>query len=103
MVAEASPALKKVVGKLMELSDDERARMLYESQLKRERDERARLRGAREEGKNEGRAEGEKKGCLEIAQKLIAMKMLLDQIVQATGLPIEDIEKLQADPPLKAI
>jgi hypothetical protein len=31
MVAQASPKLKKVVGRLLELSQDERARMLFEA------------------------------------------------------------------------
>jgi hypothetical protein len=38
MVAQASPQLKKVVVKLLKLSQDERARMLYEAEVKQQRD-----------------------------------------------------------------
>ena len=64
MVAQASPKLEKVVGKLLELSEDECARMIYEAQVKEERDNRARLRGALEQGLAQGKAEGEKPGVL---------------------------------------
>ena len=62
MVAQASPKLGKVVVKLLKLSKEERARMLYEAQVKQERDDRARMRGAREEGLAEGKAEGKTEG-----------------------------------------
>jgi hypothetical protein len=48
MVAQASPNLEKVVVKLLELSEDEEARMIYEAEAKYQRDERARMRGALE-------------------------------------------------------
>jgi predicted transposase/invertase (TIGR01784 family) len=104
MVAQASPKLGKVVVKLLKLSKEERARMLYEAQIKQERDDRARMRGAREEGlaegkakgKTEGLAEGEKRERIEIARKLLKMKLPLEQIVKATGLSCEAIENLCA-------
>jgi predicted transposase/invertase (TIGR01784 family) len=89
MVAQASPQLKKVVVKLLKLSQDERARMLYEAQVKEQRDNRARLRGAWEEG--------EKAGRIEIAQKLLKRNMPIDTIVEDTGLSHEEIEKLFAE------
>jgi hypothetical protein len=54
MVAQASPKLQKTVVKLLELSEDEEARMIYEAEVKAARDERARMRGAFEKGKVEG-------------------------------------------------
>jgi predicted transposase/invertase (TIGR01784 family) len=89
MVAQASPKLEKVVGKLLELSEDESARMLYEAEVKQERDNRARLRGAWEEG--------EKTGRFEIAQKLLKRNMPINTIVEVTGLSREEIEKLFAE------
>ena len=90
MVAQASPKLKKTVVKLLELSEDEEARMIYEAEVKALRDDRARMRGAFEngvfqgkaEGKAEGRIEGKNEGknekALEIARNLIDI-----------GLPVE--------------
>jgi predicted transposase/invertase (TIGR01784 family) len=101
IVAQASPELKKTVVKLLELSEDEEARMIYEAEVKAARDERARMRSAREEGKSEGiavgKSEGRMESKLEIARKLLDMKMPTEIIVQATGIPSEDIETLLAD------
>jgi predicted transposase/invertase (TIGR01784 family) len=89
MVAQASPKLEKVVGKLLELSEDERARMLYESQVKEERDNRARMRGALEKGIAQGK--------IEIARKLLKRNMAIDEIVEDTGLSREEIEALRTE------
>jgi predicted transposase/invertase (TIGR01784 family) len=88
MVAQASPELKKVVGKLLELSEDEQVRMICEAQLKAERDDRARMRGALEKG--------EKNGRIEIARKLLSRNMQINDIVEITGLTREQIEQLYA-------
>jgi predicted transposase/invertase (TIGR01784 family) len=118
MVAQASPQLKKTVVKLLELSEDEEARMIYEAEVKAQRDEKARMRGAFEKGvlhgKAEGLAEGENRGriaglsegkmegthekALEIAQNLIAIGLPVEQIVNATALSYEEVEKLRAQP-----
>ena len=81
MVSQASPKLEKVVGKLLELSQDERARMLYEAEVKQERDNRARLRGER----------------IEIARRLLNMELPIENIVKATDLSHEEVEKLRAE------
>lgn len=82
MIAERSPQVKKAVVRLMELSNDERTRMLYESRQKMEWDNQARERGARE------------KERIAIAKNLLAMAMPLEKIVAATGLTHEDVEAL---------
>ena len=46
MIAERSPQVKKAIIRLMELSNDERTRLLYESRQKMEWDNQARERGA---------------------------------------------------------
>ena len=89
MVAQASPKLEKVVGKLLELSEDESARMIYEAEVKQERDNRARMRGALEQG--------EKLKAMSIAQKLLTRNMPINTIVEDTGLSREEIEKLRAE------
>jgi predicted transposase/invertase (TIGR01784 family) len=89
--------LNKTVVKLLELSEDEEARMIYEAEVKAQRDERARMRGAREEGKAEGERVGRIAGVAEVARKLIAHRMPVDQIAAVTALSHEEIEKLCVD------
>jgi predicted transposase/invertase (TIGR01784 family) len=86
MVAQASPNLGKVVVKLLELSEDEEARMIYEAEIKQQRDDRARLRGALEQGIAEGK--------IIIARKLLKQNIPIDTIVEATDLSRDVIEKL---------
>jgi predicted transposase/invertase (TIGR01784 family) len=89
MIAERNQQMKKAVGVLMELSADQRARMLYDEKEKARRDEASRIGGARREGSDE-RANA-------IAKNLLAMALPLDQIVRATGLTREAIEQLNAN------
>ncbi|MEN5231561.1 PD-(D/E)XK nuclease family transposase [Sphingobacterium faecium] len=50
---------------------------------------------AKAEGKAEGLAEGEYKKAIETALKLREMSLSLEQIAEATGLTINEIEKLK--------
>ena len=48
-----------------------------------------------EDGHNEGISQGEQKAKLEAAKNLIQMKLgTLEQIAQAQGLPLEEVEAL---------
>ena len=98
MLAAGSPQLKKPVGVLMELSDDERARLIAEAYEKARRDEASRINWAREEGRREGREEARQEGrreqVIEIARKLIKLNVPIDEIVEATGLTLKEIEEL---------
>ena len=82
MIAEKSPQVKKAVVRLMELSNDERTRMLYESRQKMEWDNRARERGA-----SDGRA-------VAIAKNLLADGDSIEKIIKVTGLTREEVEGL---------
>ena len=93
MVAQASPKLKKTVVKLLELSEDEEARMIYEAEVKALRDERARIRGAFEKGAIQGKNEK----ALVIARNLIDIGMPVEKIAVATALSYEEIEKVRAE------
>ena len=107
MIAEKSPQVKKAVVRLMELSNDERTRLLQESLQKKEWDNRARERGARAEGKAEGIAKGKAEGIaegvakgvaegkVEIARSMLARAMPHGLISEITGLTVEEIEKLR--------
>jgi predicted transposase/invertase (TIGR01784 family) len=91
MIAEKSPQVKKAVGRLMELSGDERVRLLQESRQKMEWDNRARERAAREEGKQEGELEG----TVKVARSMLADGMAPDLISKFTGLTVEEIKALR--------
>jgi predicted transposase/invertase (TIGR01784 family) len=97
MVAQASPELNKTVVKLLELSEDEESRMIYEAEVKAARDEQARMQGAFDIGKAEGIAEGKNEKTLEIAFNMIEMGIPVETITQSTGLASEEIEKLRPD------
>lgn len=60
-----------------------------------ELDQLIRMNMARDEGLAEGRAEGRDEEKLDIAKKLLAMRLPLDQVAEATGLPKEGLSKLQ--------
>ena len=47
------------------------------------------------EAKKEGRAEGAHENSIETAKKLLAMGLSVDQVVQGTGLSIEEVENLK--------
>gem|GEM_PF-1943718 len=59
-VANKDPLIKKAVVRLMELSADERTRLLYEAREKERMDNESREEWARDTGRAEGKAEGEK-------------------------------------------
>jgi predicted transposase/invertase (TIGR01784 family) len=86
MIAEASPQIRKAVVRLMELSSDERTRMLYESRQKMEWDIAARERVAKAEGREEGREE--------MAINLLADGVSPEIIAKSAGLPLERIQAL---------
>ena len=76
------------------LTGDEEERRIAELREKAIRDEKTNLRGAREEGMKEGRAEGEKNKQLEIAKKMKKMNMSIETIAQITGLTKQEIEEI---------
>ena len=82
MIAEKSPQVKKAVVRLMELSNDERTRLLYESRQKMEWDNQAREYGAR----------GEER--IIIAKNMLADGEPVDKIVRYTNLTHEEVESL---------
>jgi predicted transposase/invertase (TIGR01784 family) len=107
MLTKKSPQMKKAVGILMELSEDERVRMLAEKREWARRDQVALIDDALEEGlakgkaeglaegKAEGKAEGERSKALAIAKKMLDMGMPVAEIADITGLTIEEIGALQ--------
>jgi len=50
-----------------------------------------------EKGKLEGKIEGEKQKAIEIAKNLMKLNLSLSDISKATGLSIDEIEKIKID------
>ncbi|MDR0311761.1 MAG: Rpn family recombination-promoting nuclease/putative transposase, partial [Acidobacteriota bacterium] len=90
MVATASPAIEKAAARVMKLSKDEHARMLYEAEMKARDYELVRLHAAR----TEGRTEGEKASVLTIARNMLELELPAETIIKATGLSFDEIKKL---------
>ena len=87
------PSLKKAMTTLEFLSQDAETRRLYDARQKAIHDYVSDLAGAKEEGRQEGRQEERRV----LAKSLLRMGLSLEQITQATGLPLDALEKLQAD------
>ena len=79
---------------LEEKSQDERERYLAELREKYIMDQKAIADAGYDKGIEQGKLEGKKENTIEIAKKLKQMKMSMDDIVEATGLSKEIIEKL---------
>ncbi|OCT11900.1 hypothetical protein A8709_28980 [Paenibacillus pectinilyticus] len=83
------PELGKAMTVLEFLSQDEEARRLYEMRQKALHDEASLREGAREEGERQG----ELRGRLEVAVKMIAKGMDLESVSELTGISIEELKK----------
>jgi predicted transposase/invertase (TIGR01784 family) len=94
MLSDKNPQIKKVVGKLMALSDDERTRMLAESREKLRRDFVATREGGVEEGLKKGREEGRTEERLAIARNLLGLGRPIEEIMIVTGLSKKEIQSL---------
>jgi predicted transposase/invertase (TIGR01784 family) len=91
MLAEKNPLIGKAVSRLVELSQDERTRLLAESREKMRRDIAAREQGAANKGRMEGRVEAQ----LAIARNLLKIGLPVEKITEATGLSLEEIQSLR--------
>ena len=90
MGAKKDKNLKEAVEKLEVISGDEKMRRIAELRLKYILDKNTNIRTAREEGREEGKLAKQ----VEIIKNLLKLKIPKEQISQATGLSIEEIEKL---------
>ena len=93
MAAQTNPAIAEAWGVIKYLSADEEARRLAEYEEMARRDEADRQKGAYSQGRQEGRQEEK----LEIARHLLQEKMPYEDVVDATGLSLEEVKKLAAD------
>ncbi|MDR1471518.1 MAG: hypothetical protein LBS75_03255 [Synergistaceae bacterium] len=86
MLATKTEEMKMTVGRLKRLSEDERARMLFEARELYLMDEAARRDAAVAEGEARGRAEGEARGKFELARTMLADGLPTETIKKYTGL-----------------
>jgi predicted transposase/invertase (TIGR01784 family) len=93
MISQTRPAIAEAWGVVQYLSGDEEARRLAEYEEMARRDEADRQKGAYKQGRQEGRQEEK----LEVARKLLRKKMPHDDISDATGLSLDEINRLAAD------
>ena len=109
MAAKTSPEIAQAVGVIMELSEDERTRLLAEAREKYRRDEVARRdyafqtgeqKGRQkglQEGRQEGRQEGLQEGRLDVARRLLLEKDPPEKVAKVTGLSLEEVKALASE------
>jgi predicted transposase YdaD len=86
MVAEKEPGVKKAVGVLMDLSEDERNEMLQDARDRWLTDVKIAMNYKYRLGKEDRQ--------LEIARNMKALGIAVDQIAASTGLSLEAIKEL---------
>jgi len=97
MVAKTSPEIATAVGVIMELSEDERTRLLAEAREKYRRDEEAR----REDAYEDGKEEGERHKAIVIAKSLLLKTQSVEMVAEVTGLSLEEVKALALELQIK--
>ena len=100
-VMEKNPQLRRPVGVLLEMSEDERLRELEEKQEIYRMDQESRMDGAYRDGKEEGIKQGwedrdkqARDEKITSARKMKTRGYPAKEIIDITGLTAEEIEKL---------
>jgi predicted transposase/invertase (TIGR01784 family) len=86
----ASPPVAAAAGRLKELSRDEAARRLYEARLDQQRLQHLRDRDEHEQGRAEGRAEGETR----MALAALKAGFTIDEVVTFSGFTREQLQDM---------
>ena len=94
MAMKAEPVIAKAEELLEYLGSLDEVKRYYEAREREVHDEVTRTNGAKEEGRKEGRKEGQQEKQLEIAKKMLYRGLPIEQIIECTGLSINEIEKL---------
>jgi hypothetical protein len=93
-LVKKNPRLRKPVGILMELSNDEKARLIFEAQERFRMDTESRIDWANKQGYQQGVKEQEEKDKKEIGRKMKAWGDSPQKIADITGLSSDDIQNL---------
>ncbi|APR97839.1 Rpn family recombination-promoting nuclease/putative transposase [Wolbachia endosymbiont of Folsomia candida] len=104
-IAEQAPIIKLAYDELDRFSWDKKDLAAYEERILSVQKEAAiweqRLDDAKDEGKKEGREEGREEGRkaekIEVAKAMLIDSMDVDTVARLTGLPIDEIKKLQKE------
>ena len=91
----SEPAIRKALTAEEIFLKQDKERYLYEMREKALLDQVSAMEGAREEGRAEGKLEGKFEARRETALRLLRMGMQFNDVAMATGLSVEDIQKLQ--------
>ena len=96
MLEQQNPQIRKAVGILKELSEDERTRMLMEEREKARRDIASMVNGARKEGLQQGLQQGKNEHAKASALNALRMGLDIEIIMKISGLTREEVEKLKS-------
>ena len=88
-------AIHKALTTLEFLSQDKRARQLYEERQKGLMTYKANMEGAREEGREQGREVGKHQHALETAQKMLGAGLEVPQVAEFVGLSVDEVEAIR--------
>ena len=105
MAEEKNKEVKKAVEVLDEMSMSREERERHEAILKAEFNYNTSMYNMRQEGLEEGIKQGERKGIdvgkrkkqIEIAKRLLKMKLDINQIQEATELSLEEIKEINSE------
>ena len=86
MLTKQNPQITEAAAKLVELSEDDRSRMIADDREKARRDYAAGINSAKAEGRMEER--------LSIARKMLDRNLPIQEIMEDTGLSNEQIQSL---------
>jgi len=94
MFAGMNKGINSAYKRLKVISQDDNKRREYDARMKAIRDYNQGIIEAEERGERRGEQRGLEKGIRFVAQNLISQKFSIGQIVEATGLKVEDVRKM---------
>jgi predicted transposase/invertase (TIGR01784 family) len=97
MLAQSNPAIAEAWSVVKRLSADESARMIAESREKAMRDYTSMQAEAHRKGLQKGLQEGRQEEKLAVARNLLQEKMPFETISKATGLSLDEVQRLAAE------
>ena len=94
MLAKKNEDIKKAYDILKIVSQDEKARMVYEAREAEIKDQLTRIKSARKKGIEDGIKKGIEKGVKDVAKNLLEKGMKAADIAEVTGLTVSEINQL---------
>ena len=95
MIAQKDPYIDSAYEKLQIISQDKEKRMEYEAREKAIRDYNEMILTAIERTREETKEETRREDAFLTAQRLIALGLPIDIVVQGSGLPLEQVQALK--------